>query len=117
MHNILNPTVAAAAEAIADTTLAAVEQGAKGLSLDLSAKLSFHAQFIPRILLALEDPGWRSAWRRERRYVLAYAEAMGQRAAVWAGRDGRTFITASDIEAAMLKLHGYLPVAGRWCPM
>jgi hypothetical protein len=76
VRNIQDPTVAAAAEAIADTTLAAVEQGARGLTLDLSAKLSFQAQFIPRILLALEEPGWRSAWRRERKYVFAYAKAI-----------------------------------------
>jgi histone H3/H4 len=117
VRNIQDPTVAAAAEAIADTTLAAVEQGARGLTLDLSAKLSFQAQFIPRILLALEEPGWRSAWRRERKYVFAYAKAMGQGAAAWAAMDRRTVITAGDIEAAMTKLRGYLPAAGRWCPM
>jgi len=117
VRNTLDPNVAAAAEVIADTTLAAVEQGARGLTLDLSAKLSFQAQFIPRILLALEEPGWRSAWRRERKYVFAYAQAMGQGAAAWAAMDRRTFITAGDIEATMTKLRGYLPVAGRWCPL
>ena len=114
--NTLHPNVAAAAEDIADTTLAAVERGAKGLALDLSARLSFRAHFIPRILIALEDPDWRSAWGRERRYVLAYAEAMGLRAAMWAGRDGRRCITADDIEEATTRLRGYMPVAGRWCP-
>ena len=117
MRNKQDPTVAAAAEVIADTTLSAVEQGAGGLTLDLSAKLSFQAQFIPRILLALEEPGWRSAWRRERKYVFAYAKAMGQGAAAWAAMDRRTVITASDIEAAMVKLRGFIPVAGRWCPL
>ena len=117
VRNILDPTVAAAAEAIADTTLAAVEHGARGLALDLSAKLSLQAQFIPRILLALEDPGWRSAWRRERKYVFAYAKAMGEGAAAWAAMDRRAFITAGDVEATITKLRGYLPVAGRWCPL
>ena len=85
--------------------------------MDLSARLSFRAQFIPLILRALEDPDWRSAWVRERRYVFAYAKAMGQGAAAWAAMDRRRFITAGDIEAAMTKLRGYLPVAGRWCPL
>jgi hypothetical protein len=67
--------------------------------------------------MALEDPDWRSAWARERRYVLAYAEAMGLRAAIWAGRDGRRSITADDIEEATARLRGYMPAAGRWCPL
>jgi len=117
VRNTLDPNVAAAAEVIADTTLAAVERGAKGLTLDLSARLSFRAHFIPRILMALQDPDWRSAWARERRYVLAYAEAIGLRAAMWAGRDGRRCITADDIEEATTRLRGYMPVAGRWCPL
>ena len=112
-----SPTNAAAAEAIVDTTLAAVEQGARGLALDLSARLSFRAHFIPRILLALEDPDWRSAWARERPYVFAYAKAMGHRAAEWAAMDRRSVITAGDLEAASTRLRGYLPIAGRWCPM
>jgi hypothetical protein len=108
--------VATAAEDIADTTLEAVERGAKGLPLDPSARMSFRAHFIPRILIALENPDWRWAWGRERRYVLAYAEAMGLRAAIWAGRDGRRCITAGDIDEATTRLRGYMPVAGRWCP-
>jgi histone H3/H4 len=112
-----SPATASAAEAIVERTLAVVEQSAGGLTLDLSARLSFRAQFIPRILEALEDPDWQSAWAREHLYVFAYAKAMGGRAAAWAAMDRRTFITASDIEAAMVKLRGYIPIAGRWCPL
>lgn len=112
-----SPKAAAAAEAIVDTALAAVEQGAKGLGLDLSARLSIRARLIPKVLSALEDPDWRSAWSREQQYVLAYATAIGQSAASWAAMDRRTVITASDIDAATTKLRGYLPIAGRWCPL
>jgi histone H3/H4 len=112
-----SPATAKAAESIVERTLAVVEQGAGGLTLDLSAKLSFRAQFIPRILQALEDPDWQSLWARERPYVFAYAKAIGDRAAEWAALDRRKFITADDIDAAMTKLRGYLPVAGRWCPL
>jgi len=112
-----SPEAAAAAEAIVEHTLAVVERSARGLVLDLSARLSLRAQFIPRALLALEDPDWRSAWSRERPYALAYAKAMGDRAAAWAAMDRRTVITASDIDAATTKLRGYIPIAGRWCPL
>jgi hypothetical protein len=113
----LSPTAAATAEAIVDSALAAVERGARGLGLDLSATLSLHARFMPKVLSALEDPDWRSAWSREQPYVLAYAKAIGQSAAVWAAMDRRTSITGRDIDAATTKLRGYLPIAGRWCPL
>jgi hypothetical protein len=113
----LSPKAAAAAEAIVDTVLAVVEREARGLGLDLSATLSLRAQFIPKVLSALEDPEWRSAWSREQPYVLAYAKAIGQSAAVWASMDRRTSVTVRDVDAATTKLRGYLPVAGRWCPL
>ena len=117
MPRKLSPKAAAAAEAIVDTALAAVERGARGLGVDLSATLSLRGRLIPKVLSALDDPDWRSAWSREQPYVLAYAKAIGQSAAVWAAMDRRTSITAHDIDAATAKLRGYLPIAGRWCPL
>jgi histone H3/H4 len=50
-------------------------------------------------------------------YLLAHAEAMGQRAARLAAQDGRAFITERDLEEAMMKVRGHMPIAGRWSPL
>jgi histone H3/H4 len=50
-------------------------------------------------------------------YLIAYAEAMGQHAALLAAQDCRTVITEQDIDIAAAKLRGYMPIAGRWCPL
>jgi hypothetical protein len=31
--------------------------------------------------------------------------------------DGRAFITEQDVEEAMMKVRGRLPIAGRWSPL
>jgi histone H3/H4 len=50
-------------------------------------------------------------------YLLAYAEALGQRAKLLAVEDRRTVIMPEDVDAASTKLRGYMPIAGRWCPL
>jgi hypothetical protein len=105
------------AEQIVGAALAAFGQGAGDRRMNAPAIESFHNQFIPKICLALERPGWQAAWRREKAYMLAYAEAMGQRAAKAAAEEGRPFITHQDVTFATTKLRGYMPIAGRWCPL
>jgi hypothetical protein len=105
------------ADAIIEAAWSALERGATGLRFDVSAKLSFRNRLVPKISSALEHPDWREAWRREQAYVLAYAEAMGRRAAAFAAEEGRRRLVDRDIEDATTKLRGYIPVAGRWCPL
>jgi histone H3/H4 len=105
------------AEHIVGAALSAFGQGAGDVRMSPPAIESFRNQFIHKICLALEKPGWQADWRREKAYLLAYAEAMGQRAAELAAEEGRPFITHQDVTFATTKLRGYMPVAGRWCPL
>jgi hypothetical protein len=104
------------AQTIIDIALFAVARGASDARIDLLATESVHDQFLPKIRAALEKPDWHADWRREKVYLLAYAEALGRRAAMLAAEDGRTVITRQDIDAAAIKMRGYMPIAGRWCP-
>jgi hypothetical protein len=108
---------AGAAEQIIHTALAAFGRGAGRVPIGPPAVQSFREQFTPHIDAALERPDWQDAWHREKAYVQAYAEAMGERARRLAAEDRRTYITADDVDGARAKLRGYLPVAGRWCPV
>jgi hypothetical protein len=102
---------------IIGAALFALGHGAKGVWINLPAIQSFRSQFTDKVRSALDHPNWQSNWQKEKVYMLAHAEAMGQRAARLAAEDGRAFITKQDIETAMLKVRGRMPVAGRWCPM
>lgn len=104
------------AQTIIDTALSAVARGAKGARMDESATESVHERFLREVRPALEKPDWRSDWQREKVYVRAFAEALGRRAAILAALDRRTVITGRDIDDAVMKMCGYMPVAGRWCP-
>ncbi len=101
---------------IVGAALFALGHGAKGVWINLPAVQSFRSQFTNKVRSALDEPNWQTNWQREKVYMLAHAEAMGQRAARLAAEDGRAFITKEDIEAAMMKVRGRMPVAGRWCP-
>ena len=103
------------AEHIVGSALSAFGQGAGNTRMAPPAVESFRKQFIRKIFLALEKPDWHDAWRREKVYLLAYAEAMGRRAAALAADEGRPFITHEDVDSATTKLRGYMPIAGRWC--
>ena len=105
------------AEHIVGAALDAFGHGAGHCRVLPPAVESFRRQFIRKISLALEKPGWHDDWRRERVYLLAYAEAMGRRAAALAAAEGRPFITHQDVDSATTTLRGYMPIAGRWCPL
>lgn len=107
----------AAAEQIIGAALAAFGQGAGQIGMNPTAVESFRQQFIPKICSALEQPDWHEDWQREQVYLLAFAAAMGARARILAAEDRRSEITAQDIHAATMKLRGYMPIAGRWCPL
>jgi hypothetical protein len=102
---------------IIGAALFALGHGAKGVWINLPAIQSFRRRFADRIRSALRQPNWRANWHRENVYLLAHAEAMGQRAAQLAAMDGRSFITEQDLEEAMMKVRGRLPIAGRWSPL
>ncbi len=97
-------------------TLFAVGRGAQGMAMEPSAVEVLRQRFGPKIATAVADPLWRQRWQAEHCYVLVQAEAMGQCAARLATEERRAAITPRDVETAMLKLHGRLPIAGRWCP-
>jgi hypothetical protein len=117
MANKRTPVSANVAEEIIDTAFTAFRRGAAGASVLPQALESFREQFGPKVYLALEGPDWQDHWQREKGYVLACAKALGRRARLLADDDRRTYITAQDIDEAMRKLRGYMPVAGRWCPL
>lgn len=102
---------------IIGAALFALGHGAKGIWINLPAIQSFRHRFADKVRLAVKQPNWRAHWHRENVYLLAHAEAIGERAAQLAAMDGRAFITEQDIEEAMMKVRGRLPIAGRWCPL
>jgi hypothetical protein len=103
-------------ENLLGVALIAIGRGAKGVRIDLPAIELIRSRFESKIRSAVADPLWRRKWDAERAYVLVQAEAMGQCAARLAAEERRAVITATDVELAMMKLRGRLPVAGRWCP-
>lgn len=105
------------AEKIIDAALFAVARGARGVQLDPTAIESVRDQFLHKIRQALEESNWQAAWQRERVYMRAYAEKMGRYAAMLAAQDRRQVVTRQDIDGAALKMRGYMPIAGRWCPL
>jgi hypothetical protein len=111
------PGTLADAEEIVGAALSAFGQGAGRINLDPPALDSLRQQFIPKISSALEGSEWREHWDRERVYLVAYAEALGQHARTLANEDRRTIIVPEDIHHAATKLRGWMPVAGRWCPL
>jgi histone H3/H4 len=104
-------------ENIMGAALFALGRGAKRAWVTLPAIEAFRRQFTEKIGAAIQDADWRSNWREEQAYLLALVEAVGLRAARSAAEDGRTFITTQDLDLAMLKVQGHLPIARRWCPL
>jgi hypothetical protein len=104
-------------ELIVGTALDAFGQGAGHLGISPGAVESLRQQFISQIRSALEQPEWHENWQREHVYVIAYAKALGERAKAVAADDRRRIIMPEDVHDATAKLRGYLPIAGRWCPV
>ena len=94
----------------------ALGHGARGLRIDLAAIESFRRQFGAKIRDAVQEPNWHAKWRNEEAYLTSVAAAVGERAARLAGEEGRAVIHKQDVDLALVKLRGHLPVAGRWCP-
>ena len=107
---------AADAERIVREALSAFRRGVARAKVDPAAVSTFRSHFIPKICAALEQPGWSDAWRREQVYVAAYARELGRYAARLAADSGRACIATVDVDEARARLHGWMPVAGRWCP-
>jgi hypothetical protein len=111
------PGTLADAEQIVCAAVSAFGKGAKSMAVAAPAVESVRRKFIPKISSALESPEWHANWQREHVYMLAYAEALGERARKLAADDRRRIILPADIDAATTKMRGYMPVAGRWCPL
>ena len=103
-------------ERIVAVALVAVERGARGMAIDRCAKQLVRDRFGAKARGAVADPRWRQTWNRERCYLVGSAEALGRCAAGLAADGRRHAITSDDVETAMLKLRGRMPIAGRWCP-
>jgi hypothetical protein len=104
-------------EQILGAALVAFGQGAGRARLEPLAIECFRSQCAEKVRVAVGQPNWHADWRREKVYLLAWAEAAGRRSARLAAEDGRTMIVGQDVERARMKLRGYMPVASRWCPM
>ena len=102
---------------IVGAALFALGQGAKGALIQLSAVEAFRGQFTEQVRTAIEQPDWRAHWQQEEVYLVAVASEMGRKAARLAAEERRRFITPQDLDRAMAKSRGHLPVAGRWCPV
>jgi len=104
------------ARTILNAAVSAVAHGAAGARLDPPAAEAVKEQFLRKVRSALEQADWQDAWQREQVYLHAYAREMGGRAAMLATEDRRTVVIRQDIEAAAVKMRGYMPIASRWCP-
>ena len=111
------PGTLADAEQIVGAAVTAFGRGAKSMPVAAPAVASVRRKFIPKISLAVQSPDWRTDWQRERVYLLAYAKALGQQARALAADDRRRLIMPADVDIATTKLRGYMPIAGRWCPI
>ena len=103
-------------EMVFSTALFALRRGARGLEIDPAALDYLRDRFRRKIDGVLQHPEWRERWVDEQCYVQGHAEAMMAVAARLAAEDRRASITRGDVELAMLKMRGRLPIAGRWCP-
>ena len=97
--------------------LFALGTGARGVAIDLAAVETFRTRFRALMRTALRDDDWLNNWRDEEAYLLAQVAAVGKRAAQFATEEGRRRISKQDLELAMIKVRGHLPMAGRWCPV
>jgi histone H3/H4 len=102
---------------IVGAALFALGTGARGVRIDLPAIETFRLRFRDQIRRALKDGDWRRNWREEEAYLAAHVAAVGKRAAHLAAEEGREWITKQDLELAMVKVRGHLPIAGRWSPV
>ena len=101
---------------IVRVALSAVGRGARGMVIGRDAVELVRDRFAAVARGAVTQPRWRRKWDRERCYLVGSAEALGQCAARLATDDRRRAITSGDVESAMMKLRGRMPIAGRWCP-
>lgn len=102
---------------IIGAALFALGSGARGVWIDLAAIESFRNRFKAQVLGAVGDADWRSNWREEEGYLLAQVVYVGRIAAQFAVEEGRALITKQDLELALTKARGQMPIAGRWCPV
>ena len=104
-------------EYVLSEAVQAFRRGTRGMGLHPAAIDAFRRQFASRVYVAVALPDWRERWRDERVYVRFITTEMGRCAARLAKDDLRAFIDGSDVDTAVWKLRGHLPIAGRWCPV
>jgi hypothetical protein len=104
-------------ECVLSEAVRAFRRGTRRMHLQGDAVEALRRQFAARVQAAVAQPDWPEKWQDEEPYVRGFATEMGRRAARLARDDVRTVINQRDVDEAVWKLRGHLPVAGRWCPV
>lgn len=104
-------------ECVLSQAVRAFRCGTRRMHVQADAVEALRRQFAARVQAAVAQPDWPEKWQDEEPYVRRFATEMGRCAARLARDDVRTVINQRDVDGAVWKLRGYLPVAGRWCPV
>ena len=103
-------------ECVLSEAVRAFRRGTRRMHVQGDAVEALRRQFAARVQAAVE-PDWPEKWQDEEPYVRRFATEMGRCAARLARYDVRTVINQRDVDEAVWRLRGHLPVAGRWCPV
>ena len=107
----------AGVECVLAEAVRAFRCGTRRMRVQADAIEALRRQFAARVQAAVAQPDWSEKWQAEEGYVRRVATEIGRCAARLARDDVRTVINPRDVDEAVWKLRGYLPVAGRWCPV
>jgi hypothetical protein len=104
-------------ECVLSEAVRAFRRGTRRMHVQGDAVEALRRQFAARVQAAVAQPDWPEKWQDEGPYLRGFATEMGRCAARLARYDVRTVINQRDVDEAVWKLRGHLPVAGRWCPV
>ena len=104
-------------ECVLSEAVRAFRCGTRRMHVQGDALEALRRQFAARVQAAVAEPDWTEKWHAEEGYVRRVATEVGRCAARLARDDVRTVINERDVDEAVWKLRGHLPVAGRWCPV
>jgi hypothetical protein len=104
-------------ECVLSETVRAFRCGTRRMHVQGDAIEALRRQFAARVQAAVAQPDWSEKWQAEEGYVRRVATEMGRCAARLARDDVRMVINERDVDEAVWKLRGHLPIAGRWCPV
>ena len=104
-------------ECVFSAAIRAFRSGTRRMHVQGDAVEALRRQFAARVQAAVAEPDWPEKWQAEEGYVRCFATEIGRCAVRLARDDVRTVIYQRDVDEAVWKLRGYLPIAGRWCPV